>query len=85
MLQDRRLTLEAFMRWSTHGLITIGVLVILLTQVLCTAWVVAVERDVKTKLGSLNDTVRFLLVEQQGHKTLCGGAHATANQPSSPQ
>jgi hypothetical protein len=45
------------MRWSTHGLITIGVLVIMLTQVLCTAWIVAVERDVKSRLGSMNNAV----------------------------
>ena len=74
-----------FMRWSTHGLITIGVLVIILTQVLCTVWVVAVERDVKSRLGSMNEAVRFLVLEQHGDRTLCGGANAPASQLPPPQ
>jgi hypothetical protein len=66
------------MRWSTHGLITIGVLVIMLTQVLCTAWVVAVERDVNSKLKSMNSDMNFLLRERSGHDSLCGKANASA-------
>ena len=83
--RNRTLSVEAFMRWSTHGLITIGVLVIILTQVLCTVWVVAVERDVKSRLGSMNEAVRFLLLEQHGDRTLCGGANAPASQLPPPQ
>ena len=66
------------MRWSTHGLITIGVLLIMLTQVLCTAWIVAVERDVKSRLGSMNNDMNFLLMERHGHDSLCGKANASA-------
>jgi len=66
------------MRWSTHGLITIGVLVIMLTQVLCTAWIVAVERDVKSRLGSMNNAVSLLVMERHGHDSLCGKANASA-------
>jgi hypothetical protein len=73
------------MRWSTHGLITIGVLLIILTQVLCTAWVVGVERDVKSRLGSMNQAVHFLLMEQHGHDSLCGRSNVTASQVPPPQ
>jgi hypothetical protein len=46
--------------------------------VLCTAWIVAVERDVKSRLGSMNNTVSLLLMERHGRDSLCSKANASA-------